>query len=64
MQCLAQEARRFGGASGIKPGQIVNDEVSGYSFIGVGDDGSGNSTDVDVFSEPTGVHYASFLLFA
>jgi len=50
------------GASGITPGQIVNDEIAGYSYIGTGNDGSGNSTAIKIFSDPTSLHYATYLI--
>ena len=50
------------GASGIKPGQIVNDEIAGYSYIGLGNDGSGNSTAIAMHTAPVALHFAANLI--
>jgi len=51
-----------GGGFRQTPGQIVNDEIAGYSYIGTGNDGSGNSTAIKIFSDPTSLHYATYLI--
>ena len=50
------------GASGVVPGQIVNDEVAGYSYIGTGNDGGGNSTAIAMHTAPVSLHYAANLI--